>query len=112
MQTLNSAVRIRAEGSAVIVKSVATVAVLVYDSYGSRQKGQGHLALLAFGIGQLAYSICLLLVYSSEYGSSVSYKLRKPKAEKPQSKRCATVIIVLEMCLDVMKLQFSVAELL
>lgn len=112
MQTLNSAVRIRAEGSAVIVKSVATVAVLVYDSYGSGKNGQGHLALLAFGIGQLAYSICLLLVYLSEYGSSVSYKLRKSKAEKSRSKRSATVIIVLEMCLDAMKLQFFVTGLL
>ena len=85
MQTLNSAVRIRAEGSAVIAKSIATVAVLVYDAYGSGTRGKGHLALLAFGIGQVAYSLSMLLVYLSEYGSVVSYKLRKAKIDKSAS---------------------------
>lgn len=84
MQSLNSGVRIRAEGSAIIVKSIITVLTLVYDS---QSKVPGSLGLLAFALGQLAFSITLLSVYLSEYASSMTFLVHRSKTRPSGSNR-------------------------
>ncbi|KAL5503877.1 RFT1 [Sanghuangporus vaninii] len=73
VQALNSAVRVRAEGSAVVVKSIVTVAVLAFNA---SYRGPGSLGLVAFALGQLSYSVTLLFGYLPEYGKSISFILR------------------------------------
>ncbi|EJD06490.1 Rft-1-domain-containing protein [Fomitiporia mediterranea MF3/22] len=80
VQQLNSAVRVRAEGSAIILKSVVTVTILLIDS---SSKNSGRFALLAFAFGQLSFSIALLLVYVPKVGKSVSLILRAPRSTRP-----------------------------
>lgn len=84
LQSLKSAVRVKAEGGAVIIKSIVTVAVLVYDS---SPRGTGNLSLMAFALGQLSYSIVLLIVYVPEFRRSVSFILRPSRDDKPASDR-------------------------
>ncbi|KAG8953389.1 Oligosaccharide translocation protein rft1 [Tulasnella sp. 419] len=57
---LNFRVRVRAEGTAVIVKSVITLLVLV--------KGGPHMALLSFALGQAGCSLTILVTYLAAYG--------------------------------------------
>ncbi|KAK7035777.1 Rft protein-domain-containing protein [Favolaschia claudopus] len=63
-------IRVSAEGMGVTLKTCVTYAVLLYDSAA---KLDGRLALLAFALGQLSYSLVLLLVYLSHYGISVLF---------------------------------------
>lgn len=63
MGELRTAVRVRAEGLAVILKTTVTFLVLYFDP--SRD---GKRALIAFALGQLAYAITLLAVYLLQYG--------------------------------------------
>ncbi|KAJ7611578.1 Rft protein-domain-containing protein [Roridomyces roridus] len=63
-------VRVRAEGMGVVFKTLSTFLVLLYDS---RANMNGALALMAFAAGQLSYSLCLMLVYLSEYGFSALF---------------------------------------
>ncbi|KAH8117736.1 Rft-1-domain-containing protein [Phellopilus nigrolimitatus] len=76
VQSLNPAVRIRAEGSAVIVKSITAITVLAYNSSAKTAR---NLGLLAFALGQLMYSITLLLVYVYEYKQSIPYVFYRSK---------------------------------
>ncbi|KAJ7273072.1 Rft protein-domain-containing protein [Mycena rebaudengoi] len=68
-------VRVRAEGTGVMCKTLVTFLVLLYDSRSGRD---GDLALTSFGLGQLAYSLCLLLVYLSHYGFSSLFPVSLP----------------------------------
>lgn len=56
---LRFGVRVRAEGSAVILKAVVSVAIIVF---GGEDK-----ALLAFALGQGAYGLCTLVVFWLAY---------------------------------------------
>lgn len=58
---LNLRVRVRAEGAAVIAKAVGTLAVVLI--WGERK------ALLAFGVGQVAYGGVLLGKFAIEFGA-------------------------------------------
>ncbi|KAJ7168323.1 Rft protein-domain-containing protein [Mycena crocata] len=58
-------VRVRAEGTGVVCKTLVTFLVLLYDW---KEDMDGALALMAFAMGQLSYSLCLLCVYLSHYG--------------------------------------------
>ncbi|KAJ7090353.1 Rft protein-domain-containing protein [Mycena belliarum] len=60
-------IRVRAEGLGVMSKTLVTFIVLLYDS---KAEMDGFLALMAFAMGQLSYSLCLLLVYLWHYGFS------------------------------------------
>ena len=80
VQSLNPGIRVRAEGSAVVVKSITTVAILASDN---SSRGSGSLGLLAFALGQMSYSITLLLGYLPEYGKSVSLILRPSRNNTP-----------------------------
>lgn len=59
----NVAVRVRAEGAAVIVKAVATTSLLAYFT----KVGRPSQALLCFGIGQLSFALTLLVRFASHY---------------------------------------------
>ncbi|KIO23777.1 hypothetical protein M407DRAFT_26776 [Tulasnella calospora MUT 4182] len=56
---LQFGIRVRAEGSAVILKAVVSVAIIVW---GGEEK-----ALLAFALGQAAYGFCTLVVFWLAY---------------------------------------------
>ncbi|KAF7359236.1 Oligosaccharide translocation protein RFT1 [Mycena sanguinolenta] len=65
MAEMKTHIRVRAEGMGITAKTLITYLVLLYDS---KTKLDGDLALIAFALGQLAYSLILLLVYLSHYG--------------------------------------------
>ena len=65
MSEFRTDVRVKAEGLGITGKTVVTFLVLYYDS---KQGTNGDLALLAFALGQLSYSICVLLNYINIYG--------------------------------------------
>lgn len=66
MSELKTNVRVRAEGTGVVCRTLVTLAVFVYE--GMTETAEGELALLAFAIGQLSYSLCVLLVYLKHFG--------------------------------------------
>jgi|ERR1700722_284685 len=67
MSELRTDIRVRAEGSGILGKTIVVFLILLYDS---RSGGpQGQLALLAFAVGQLAYGTILLAVYVAYYRS-------------------------------------------
>ena len=53
-----------------VVKSISSVSILAYDS-------SSELGLLAFGIGQFAFSITLFLIYLRELRSETFFSLRR-----------------------------------
>ncbi|KAK2460383.1 hypothetical protein APHAL10511_007548 [Amanita phalloides] len=65
MSELRTDVRVKAEGLGVTSKTVITFLVLYYDS---NRGSNGDLALFAFALGQLTYSICVLMKYIHSYG--------------------------------------------
>jgi hypothetical protein len=67
MSKLQTNIRVRAEGSGIILKPIVIILVLLYDTY--IQNGDGHLALVAFALGQLAYAATLFCVYRFHYGA-------------------------------------------
>lgn len=64
MTRLETTVRVRAEGLGIAVKSVTTFIILLYDS----RSNQGTLALVAFALGQMFYSLALVLAYLLHFG--------------------------------------------
>jgi len=64
MVQLKTNVRVKAEGTGIIAKSMVTFLVLVYD-VGDVDR----LALLAFALGQLAYSFSCWMVYLGYLGA-------------------------------------------
>lgn len=83
VQRLDSSLRVRAEGLAVVVRSIVTVGTLAYDARAS--KGSGTLSLLAFALGQLAYSLALLAVYWKKYGVLTNLTIKRPKSTRNES---------------------------
>ncbi|KAJ7221716.1 Rft-1-domain-containing protein [Mycena pura] len=67
MAEMKTHLRVRAEGTGVIFKTLVTVLVLLYDT---KMRMDGTLALMAFAAGQLSYSLCLWVVYVWHYGLS------------------------------------------
>lgn len=70
MAEMKTRIRVTAEGMGVMSKTFITFLVLFYDSKADMG---GDLALMAFAMGQLSYSLCLLLVYLSHYGFSALF---------------------------------------
>ena len=81
MSKLQTEIRVRAEGSGIILKPIVIVLVLLYDTY--IRNSDGHLALVAFALGQLAYAATLFCVYRFHYGA-ISFM---PKPIRPSSRR-------------------------
>ncbi|KIK53299.1 hypothetical protein GYMLUDRAFT_77546 [Collybiopsis luxurians FD-317 M1] len=67
MSSLQTFIRVRAEGVGITAKTLATFLVLVYDASRSNKDG-GDLALLAFAFGQLMYGSSVFLVYVRAFG--------------------------------------------
>lgn len=68
MVQLKTNIRVKAEGVGITAKSMVTFLVLLYDI--RKADGQGELALLAFTLGQLAYSFACWVVYLGYLGVS------------------------------------------
>ncbi|KAF5343598.1 hypothetical protein D9757_013689 [Collybiopsis confluens] len=64
MSSVQTNVRVRAEGIGITAKTLTTFLILVYDANG----GGGDLALLAFAFGQLMYGSLVFLVYLRRFG--------------------------------------------
>jgi len=79
MVDLKTNVRIRAEGFGITAKSILTFLILLNDS----RQGSGDFALVAFAVGQLAYSVVMFLTYVASFG----WGAVRPK--KPSSPRYA-----------------------
>jgi oligosaccharide translocation protein RFT1 len=67
MVDLKTNVRVRAEGLGITAKSILTFLILLYDS----REGSGDFALVAFAVGQLAYSVVMFLTYTVSFGWGV-----------------------------------------
>ncbi|KAG7097422.1 hypothetical protein E1B28_004768 [Marasmius oreades] len=63
MVALKTHIRVRAEGAGITLKAIVTFIVLLYD-YTNRT---GDLALLSFALGQLAYGMCVFVIYAWNY---------------------------------------------
>jgi len=81
MVDLKTSVRVRAEGLGITAKSILTFLILLYDS----REGSGDFALVAFAVGQLAYSIVMFFTYTISFGWGVL----RPK--KPSSQGCVFI---------------------
>ncbi|KAF9028163.1 Rft-1-domain-containing protein [Hymenopellis radicata] len=77
MAGLQTKIRLRAEGAAVIGKSILTFLVMFYDPH--KDDPRKHRALVAFALGQVFYSICVLVIYVYHFGIS-SLVPRFPKS--------------------------------
>ncbi|KAF9018130.1 Rft-1-domain-containing protein [Hymenopellis radicata] len=77
MAGLQTKIRLRAEGAAVIGKSILTFLVMFYDPH--KDDPRKHRALVAFALGQVFYSVCVLVIYLYHFGIS-SLVPRFPKA--------------------------------
>ncbi|KAJ3100151.1 Oligosaccharide translocation protein rft1 [Phlyctochytrium bullatum] len=73
--------RLRVEGTAVFLKCVTTLGILVYTSKASAGKVDNLRAILAFAIAQVVYSVSLLAGYTFHYlwreGYNLSFMLPK-----------------------------------
>jgi oligosaccharide translocation protein RFT1 len=85
MVKLKTNVRVRAEGSGITAKSLVTFLVLVVDG------GRGRLALLAFAVGQLGYSVVCLGVYLGYLGGEIL----RPKMRCVWFNSCSCVGVLL-----------------
>lgn len=81
-------IRVRAEGMGIASKTLVTYLVLLYDS---KAKLNGDLALLAFALGQLSYSLLLLAVYLSHYGFTALFPASKGAVEDGISRLSLTM---------------------
>ncbi|KAF7353695.1 hypothetical protein MVEN_01054400 [Mycena venus] len=70
MAEMKTHIRVRAEGMGITAKTLATYLVLLYDFKANMD---GDLALLAFAMGQLSYSLVVLVIYLSHYGFSALF---------------------------------------
>lgn len=67
MVDLKTNVRVHAEGLGITAKSILTFLILLYDS----REGSGDFALVAFAMGQLAYSVVMFFTYTVSFGWGV-----------------------------------------
>ncbi|KXN84240.1 Oligosaccharide translocation protein RFT1 [Leucoagaricus sp. SymC.cos] len=65
MIQLKTNIRVKAEGTGVCITS----SLYLRRKKDARKDGQGRLALLAFALGQLAYSLACLVVYAGYFGA-------------------------------------------
>ena len=80
MQSVEPLVRVKAEGTAFVVKSITTVLLLQAAS-------SNQLSLLAFGLGQLAFSITMLSSYLKEMWNEITFTFHRTSvsnATKPR----------------------------
>ena len=79
MGEVRTDVRVRAEGLGIIVKTITTYLTLLYDS---KYRQPGELALMAFALGQLAYSATVFGVYKSQFPESSLSPVSLPERQR------------------------------
>lgn len=79
MGEVRTDVRVRAEGLGIIFKTITTYLILLYDSNSGHS---GELALMAFALGQLAYSAIVFGVYKSQFPESSLWPTSLPKQQQ------------------------------
>lgn len=82
MGQLHTDVRVRAEGLGIIFKTITTYLILLYDS---NSRHPGELALIAFALGQLAYSASVFLAYKLRFPEANLWPVSLPEPQ-PTSK--------------------------
>ncbi|KIY72123.1 Rft-1-domain-containing protein [Cylindrobasidium torrendii FP15055 ss-10] len=79
MTGLDTRIRLRAEGIAVVGRSVVTLLVMYTDPL--KDSPTQNRALLAFALGQAFYAVCVEVIYLLHYGAAYLYP-RKPELNK------------------------------
>lgn len=93
MGEVRTDVRVRAEGLGIIVKTITTYLILLYDNNSRRS---GELALMAFALGQLAHSATVFWVYKSRFPQSSLWPTSLPEQQRT-SKSVACPVSTLPM---------------
>lgn len=99
MGEVRTDVRVRAEGLGIIVKTITTYLILLYDS---NSRHSGELALMAFALGQLAYSAAVFWVYKSQFPESSLWptSLAKQQQTSKSAPHPSSFSLLLTMKLD------------
>ena len=86
MGEVRTDVRVQAEGLGIIVKTITTYFMLLHDS---KSQHSGELALMAFALGQLAYSAAVFGVYKLQFPQSSLWPTGLPNPQRtPKSVTC------------------------
>ncbi|KAF9228617.1 Rft-1-domain-containing protein [Gyrodon lividus] len=84
MGEVRTGIRVSAEGLGISIKTIITYLVLLYDSSLSRRSGE--LALMAFALGQFAYSVVVFAVYTLQMPESSLLPSRLSERHQAASK--------------------------
>ncbi|KIK74585.1 hypothetical protein PAXRUDRAFT_19721 [Paxillus rubicundulus Ve08.2h10] len=85
MGEVRTGIRVSAEGLGITVKTIITYLVLLYDSSVSQRSGE--LALMAFALGQLAYSAIVFTVYTLQMPEANLWPSSLPDLRQKSPKR-------------------------
>ncbi|KAH7889871.1 Rft protein-domain-containing protein [Phlebopus sp. FC_14] len=77
MGEVRTGIRVRAEGAGISTKTLVTYAILLYER--KSLSGSGPLALIAFALGQLSYSIVVFIIYLLHMPKSPIWPVRLPQ---------------------------------
>ncbi|KAF8558427.1 Rft-1-domain-containing protein [Imleria badia] len=91
MGEVRTDVRVRAEGLGIIVKTITTYLILLYDN---KSGYSGELALMAFALGQLAYSAAVFWVYKSRFPDSNLWPTSLPEQQRTSKKHLWSRLVV------------------
>ncbi|KAF8436915.1 Rft-1-domain-containing protein [Boletus edulis BED1] len=75
--------RVKAEGLGIIVKTITTYLILLYDD---NRRHLGELALIAFALGQLAYSATVFWTYKPQFPESSLWPISLPEQHQTPKK--------------------------
>ena len=75
MAGLQTKIRLRAEGVAVVGKSMITFLVMYTDPY--KDDPQKHRALVAFALGQVFYSVCVQVFFLYHFGTAYLFPKKR-----------------------------------
>ncbi|KAF8894999.1 Rft protein-domain-containing protein [Gymnopilus junonius] len=90
MGELKTGTRVRAEGLGITTRSVTTFLVLLYDA---KRGSGGDLALLAFAVGQLMYSVVMFATYVVYLGGSYMRPRRPPLLSSKSSEQYKSLLM-------------------
>lgn len=97
MQSVEPLVRVKAEGTAFVVKSITTVLLLQATS-------SNQLSLLAFGVGQLAFSMTMLSLYLREMRNKVTFVFQRTSVTDATKSRRVNTPPTFESTLTMIKI--------
>jgi oligosaccharide translocation protein RFT1 len=91
MGEVRTDVRVQAEGLGIIVKTITTYFMLLHDS---KSQHSGELALMAFALGQLAYSAAVFGVYKLQFPESSLWPTGLPNPQRTPNENLWTRLVV------------------